>query len=77
MVKLDIGSGKDALKGYMGVDIDPRADVVADMGDLPFLDNEVEAIYSSHALEHVSKFRVGPILREWARVIKPGLRCGM
>lgn len=73
MIRLDIGSGKSPLKGYTGVDIDSRADVVADMGDLPFCDNEVERIYSTHALEHVSKFRVVPILREWARVIKPGL----
>lgn len=61
------------MEGYQGVDIDPIADVVADMGDLPFLDDTVDAIISQHALEHVSKFRVVPILKEWARVIKPGL----
>lgn len=38
---------------------------------LPFEDGEVEAIYSSHALEHVYLDEAQAILRECRRVIRP------
>jgi len=42
------------------------------MWALPFGDNAVGRIYSSHALEHVALGQVVPTLAEWRRVIKPG-----
>jgi predicted SAM-dependent methyltransferase len=42
------------------------------MWDLPFEDNSIEEIYSSHALEHVAISKVPETLREWFRVLKPG-----
>lgn len=73
-MKLDIGSGgKSGKEGYIGVDpFAPGAEVSAFMWALPFPDNSVEAIYSSHSLEHISKHQVPGTLREWKRVLMPG-----
>ncbi len=75
MIKLDIGSGgKSSDDSFLGVDAFTDADVKALMWDLPYKDGEVDVIYSSHALEHVSKYQVVPTLREWKRVLKIGGR---
>lgn len=73
-MKLDIGSGgASALEGYLGVDpYAPGAEIVANMWALPVKDNSVEAIYSSHSLEHISKHQVPGTLNEWKRVLMPG-----
>lgn len=73
-MKLDIGSGDSPVEGYIGVDkYATRADIIkADMWDLPFDDDSIDAIYSSHALEHIERWRVLPTLTEWRRVLKPG-----
>ena len=73
-MKLDIGGGKEPREGYTNVDgyvIGP--DVInADAGDLPFPDNSIEAINSSHNLEHIEKRKVVPTLKEFYRVLQPG-----
>lgn len=38
--------------------------------DLPFKNNTVDTVYSSHLLEDVADWR--PVLTEWVRVLKPG-----
>lgn len=74
MIKLDIGSGgKSSDSSFIGVDaFAPGADIKAFMWELPYEDNSVDVIFSSQALEHVSKFAVAPTLLEWKRVLKPG-----
>ena len=73
MLKLDIGSGgKSSDSSFIGVDAFTTADVQALMWDLPYKDGEVDAIFSSNALEHISKYDVVPTLREWKRVLKLG-----
>ncbi len=69
-MRLDIGGGNNPLPDYLSVDAFTGADVQAYMWALPFADGSVDEIYSSHALEHISKFQVVPTLEEWARVIK-------
>lgn len=75
-IKLDIGCGRFKADGYIGVDIVPppttQADIVAPMDALPFDDDSVDAIRSSHSLEHVSWRQVNGVLKEWSRVIKRG-----
>jgi SAM-dependent methyltransferase len=78
-IKLDIGSGGPAAaylgEGWLGVDpYVASADIQAPMWELPFEDNSVDAIFTSHALEHVGKNDVPRALREWRRVLKPGCR---
>lgn len=79
-VKLDIG-GYGAPGGqhrvgedYTTVGTHESCEVQADMGRLPYADNSVDAIWSSHTLEHAPMARVQDILKEWFRVLKPGGR---
>lgn len=77
---LDIGAGD--YTGYLKegtpirVDIDPtmNPDVLADARFLPFKDCFADAIFSSHALEHISFRETMATLKEWGRVLKPGGR---
>ena len=74
MIRLDIGSGILPRDGFTGVDLYAEGPNVikAPMEHLPFEDNTVEEIYSTHALEHVGKYEVVPALVEWHRVLRPG-----
>jgi predicted SAM-dependent methyltransferase len=76
-VKLDIGSGGPSPLGPDWIGIDSccvGADVTAEMSALPFDDDCVHAVFSSHALEHVGKRHVPFVLAEWFRVLKAGGR---
>lgn len=56
---------------YVSLDIDAkRADVVADIIDLPFPDETFDLIICAHVLEHVPDDRRA--MREFARVLTPG-----
>ena len=73
-IRLDVGSGgRSPDPEWLGVDLfAPEADVRAPMDKLPFPDGSVDEIFSSHALEHLGKFDVARVLREWHRVLRPG-----
>ena len=73
-VVLDVG-----YKGYVnpkGITVVPHAIGVDldypgyDGARLPFADNSVDAVYSSHCLEHISAYQ--DTLRDWYRVLKIG-----
>lgn len=74
MMKLDIGCGIFKQEGYTGVDVDQSTnpDICAPMWNIPLPDGSVDEIFSSHALEHVTKFQVVLVLQEWKRLLKPG-----
>lgn len=78
-LRLHIG-GKSAHPDWKIVDIDPRPEVdyVLNANDLSqFADESVDAIYSSHVLEHFHHTlnnEVANVLKEWHRVLKPGGR---
>ena len=74
-VRLDIGSGGKPFygEGWLGVDpYHPEADVQCSGDKLPYGDNTVDEIYSSHMLEHITKLDVPKFLKEWFRVLKSG-----
>jgi predicted SAM-dependent methyltransferase len=75
-IKLDIGCGAKLEDGYTGVDayVTGPGIVNAPMWALPYDDDTVEEIRSSHALEHVAKRMVPVTLLEWRRVLIPGGR---
>lgn len=57
------------------LDIDPRnePDIVASMTEMRGVqDASVDAVWSSHSLEHLYRHEVVPALRECLRVLKPG-----
>jgi len=82
---LHVGCGqkrKDrTTRGFAGpewdevrLDIDPEADpdVVASMTDMvPVADGSMDALYSSHNIEHLYEPEVVPALREFRRVLAP------
>lgn len=53
-MKINLGSGKTALEGYLGIDIvDFGNNMVWDVSKgLPFEDNSLDEVYASHFLEH-------------------------
>lgn len=55
------------LPHAIGVDLDYPA---YDGKTLPFADESVDTVYSSHMLEHVAEFRA--TIRDWYRVVRPG-----
>lgn len=72
-LKVELGGGdKPRGGGYLNVDRCAGADVVCDLErePLPFADGSVDALYSSHCLEHVAN--VAGVLREVARVCREG-----
>jgi SAM-dependent methyltransferase len=73
-LKIDIGCGGKKRDGYVGVDFKagPAVDHVVDLENepLPFADDSVDAVFSSHFLEHVK--RPIRVLKEILRVAKPG-----
>jgi predicted SAM-dependent methyltransferase len=74
MIKLDIGGGLQKRDDdFISVDI-LNGDVIADMGFLPFKDNSIDFIWSAHTLEHSGIYKAGNVLKEWARVLKPGAK---
>ena len=78
MVKLDIGCGTKKKDGFIGIDrlkFD-GVDVVCDVGiaPLPYADNTVEEVHSSHFVEHLSALERIHFVNELYRVMKPGAK---
>jgi len=73
MVKLDIGGGIYPKEGFTNIDILDCADITLDLekDKLPFGDESVDEVYSSHAFEHI-KYNL--VLSEILRVLKTGCR---
>jgi len=71
---LDIGCGQKKLDGSIGIDFSPysMADIVLDLNkeDLPFENDSIDYIYSSHALEHLTLDGFLHIMDEMYRTIK-------
>jgi SAM-dependent methyltransferase len=78
VLKLNLGCGDKILDGYVNVDVaasraGKRPDVLCDLRALtPFEENTVDEILSVHVVEHFWRWEVVGILKEWARVLKPG-----
>jgi len=71
-IKLDLGCGLNKKEGYIGVDAMPYPGVeyICDVDKgIPFKDNSVDEIYTSHFLEHVKDFQF--VMEEIWRVMKP------
>lgn len=73
-VQLNIGCGKTNF-GSDWIHID-GADYphikYHDITKLPFEDNSVDLIYSSHTLEYFDRAEINDVLKEWRRILKPG-----
>lgn len=73
-ILLDIGGGDAHHKGnWLTVDLVPQCDIYWDLRNgIPFTDDRVERVYSSHVLEHIP-FRGGQaLLADVLRCLVPG-----
>ncbi len=73
--KLHLGCGNVHIPGFYHVDLldAPHIDHLGDVSDLSFIDdNSVGLIYCSHVLEHLGRWEVGDVLKEWNRVLRSG-----
>lgn len=81
---LHVGCGGEYILGRYGfdpeiwqeirfdIDAECKPDIVGDMRDLSaFADNSVDAIFSSHNIEHLYPHDVLTALKEFCRVLKP------
>ncbi|MBZ9572237.1 methyltransferase domain-containing protein [Patescibacteria group bacterium] len=72
---LHLGSGQKYIEGMVNIDgnIFRKKDIWLDLTlGLPFSDNSIEGIYTSHTLEHFKIKQLGRLLTECYRVLKPG-----
>jgi hypothetical protein len=75
-VKLNIGCGANHLDGYVNIDADPelKPDLVLDIGKdkLPFSENSIDEIVTSHTIEHIPRQLHFHVFNEINRVLKVG-----
>ncbi len=73
-VYLEIGAGdKKGANGWLTIDITPNCDIFWDLRKgIPFPDNSIAKIYSSHFLEHLTFKEGATFLQECRRVMSPG-----
>jgi len=71
---LEVGSGKrPGRNGWLSVDMSPKCDIHWDLRNgIPFPDNSVQKIYSSHFLEHLSFSEGQRFIIESKRVLSRG-----
>ena len=77
-IKLNLGCGDKLLPGYINIDVavtrrGKSPDLITDIRNLACIPNDfADEVLSVHVIEHFYQWEVEPILREWARVLKPG-----
>lgn len=74
MKKVDLGCGSGKLPEHIGVDVSPLegVDYVVDVRNgMPFLDGEIDEIFTSHFLEHLTGPECLKLLKECHRVLAP------
>lgn len=71
---LDIGCGENPRPGHLGIDrkLGSEAFPLAFADGSPIPDNSVDAIVSSHTLEHFSHTQTREVLAHWISKLKPG-----
>lgn len=71
-LKLNLGSGRSRLEGWVNVDV-PPADLEMHLNwGLPFAEGVAEHVYLSHVLEHFYRLEALELLRDVHRVLAPG-----
>ena len=78
-IKIDIGCGKNKKEGFIGIDIDKNTnpDIVASALELPFEDNSIDEVYSSHLVEHFNPQEAQKFFNEVYRVLKKDCPAGI
>ncbi len=70
-IKLELGAGKRKMQGWTTIDMEDSCDIFLDLrSPIPFPDNSVDTIYSSHLLEHFYYSDLVDFLAECYRILK-------
>lgn len=71
---LELGAGdKKGERGWLTIDMTKNCDIFWDLRmGLPFPDETISKIYSSHLFEHLSFREIGHLLNDCRRVLIPG-----
>lgn len=73
--RLQIGSGRTVLPGWLSTDLDPQKPGVLRLDAtraFPFPDDSFDVVFTEHMIEHVSWVQGQSMLAECRRVLKPG-----
>lgn len=71
--KLNLGAGDSKIPGFTSVDLyDDKADVKADICELPFEDNSIDEIVAYQVIEHIPYWRSEQMFKEMYRVLRLG-----
>jgi len=83
-VKLHLGCGGMRWRDFVNVDMNPHdaatadssrngcvADVFADMRELGLPDNSIDEIFTSHTIDHFTRWAAVDMFRDWYRMLKP------
>lgn len=83
-VKLHLGCGGVRWQDFINVDLYPCddaradssrngcvADVFADMRDLGMPDESVDEIFTSHTIDHFTRWQAVDMFKDWHRMLKP------
>jgi predicted SAM-dependent methyltransferase len=73
-MNLNIGASQTRIDGFVNIDVAPGADLQIDLNSqsLPYPDNSVDCVFSSHTFEHFDNYIFA--LGEVWRVLKHGAR---
>lgn len=72
-MKLNLGSGDQKFEGFTSVDLyDEKADVQADICDLPFEDGSADEVVAYQVVEHVPYNKSDDMFKEMYRVLQSG-----
>lgn len=73
MIKLHLGCGIRKFPGWKHFDIGDYEHLDGhDIINLPYPDNSVDLIYSSHTLEYFDRNEIIEVLNKWYKILKPG-----
>lgn len=69
--QIDLGCGGNKRDGFIGIDrLDFGQEIVWDVRNgLPFIDETIDEIYSSHFFEHLTYSELEPLMEELKRVM--------
>lgn len=73
-INIELGESQKRLEGWTTVDLNEASDICLNLScfPLPFPENCISQIYSSHVLEHLFYGEMTELLSECYRILKPG-----
>ncbi len=73
-MKVDVGCGENPRKGYTSCDLRPLpgVEIVCKAWELSSKAKDIQAIYSRHMVEHLTRDEFTKTLQDWLLALEPG-----